>query len=100
MEAGTLTALRSSRALAVGTGVRIVVSPVIMALLLGHSFTAAAILFLIAAATDWFDGRLARRWGVTTAFGSFLDTTADKLLVDHRAGRPGGGRPRHRPGWP
>jgi CDP-diacylglycerol--glycerol-3-phosphate 3-phosphatidyltransferase len=81
VEAGTLTALRSSRALAVGTGVRIVVSPVIMALLLDHSFTAAAILFLIAAATDWFDGRLARRWGVTTAFGSFLDTTADKLLV-------------------
>ena len=60
---------------------RIVVSPVIMALLLSHSFTAAAILFLIAAITDWFDGRLARRWGVTTKLGSFLDTTADKLLV-------------------
>jgi CDP-diacylglycerol---glycerol-3-phosphate 3-phosphatidyltransferase len=81
VEAGTLTALRSSRVLAVGTGVRIVVSPVIMALLLGHSYTVAAILFLLAAATDWFDGRLARRWGVTTPLGSFLDTTADKLLV-------------------
>ncbi len=81
MEAGTLTALRSSRALAVGTGVRILVCPVIMALLLDHTFTAAAILFLLAAATDWFDGRLARRWGVTTPLGSFLDTTADKLLV-------------------
>ena len=81
MEAGTLTALRSSRVLAVGTGVRIVVSPVIMALLLGHSFTVAAVLFLVAAATDWFDGRLARRWGVATKLGSFLDTTADKLLV-------------------
>jgi CDP-diacylglycerol--glycerol-3-phosphate 3-phosphatidyltransferase len=81
VEAGALTALRSSRALAIGTGVRIVVSPVIMALLLSHSFTAAGILFLVAAATDWFDGRLARRWGVTTRLGSFLDTTADKLLV-------------------
>lgn len=81
MEAGTLTALRSSRVLAVGTGVRIVVSPVIMALLLHHSYTAGAILFLVAAATDWFDGRLARRWNVTTKLGSFLDTTADKLLV-------------------
>ena len=81
MEAGTLTALRSSRVLAVGTGVRIVVSPVIMALLLNHSYTAAAILFLVAAATDWFDGRLARAWNVTTKLGSFLDTTADKLLV-------------------
>jgi CDP-diacylglycerol--glycerol-3-phosphate 3-phosphatidyltransferase len=37
--------------------------------------------FVIAAGTDWLDGRLARRWGVTTRFGAFLDTTADKLLV-------------------
>jgi CDP-diacylglycerol--glycerol-3-phosphate 3-phosphatidyltransferase len=81
VEAGTLTGLRSSRALAVGTGVRIVVSPAIMALMLDRSFTSAAILFLLAAATDWFDGRLARRWGVTTQLGSFLDTTADKLQV-------------------
>jgi CDP-diacylglycerol---glycerol-3-phosphate 3-phosphatidyltransferase len=27
------------------------------------------------------DGRLARRWDVTSKLGSFLDTTADKLLV-------------------
>ena len=38
-------------------------------------------LFCVAAATDWLDGRLARRWGVTSKLGSFLDTTADKLLV-------------------
>jgi CDP-diacylglycerol--glycerol-3-phosphate 3-phosphatidyltransferase len=81
VEAGSLSAFRSSRALAIGTGVRIVISPVIMALLLGHSYTAAAIVFLVAAATDWLDGRLARRWGVTTRLGAFLDTTADKLLV-------------------
>jgi CDP-diacylglycerol--glycerol-3-phosphate 3-phosphatidyltransferase len=41
----------------------------------------SAALFFIAAATDWFDGRLARRWNVTSKLGSFLDTTADKLLV-------------------
>jgi len=81
VSAGTLTALRSSRVLAVGTGLRIAVSPVIMALLLGHAWTIATVVFLAAAATDWFDGRLARRWGVTTRLGSFLDTTADKLLV-------------------
>jgi CDP-diacylglycerol--glycerol-3-phosphate 3-phosphatidyltransferase len=52
-----------------------------MALVLSGSDTAAAIVFVVAAATDWFDGRLARRWGVTTRFGAFLDTTADKLLV-------------------
>ena len=41
----------------------------------------ARVLFCVAAATDWVDGRLARRWDVTTKLGSFLDTTADKLLV-------------------
>ena len=32
-------------------------------------------------ATDWFDGRLARRSGRTSALGSLLDPVADKLLV-------------------
>jgi CDP-diacylglycerol---glycerol-3-phosphate 3-phosphatidyltransferase len=81
VEAATFGALRTSRALAIGTSVRIVASPVILGLLLGHDWTIAAVLFLIAAATDFLDGRLARRWQVTTKLGSFLDTTADKLLV-------------------
>jgi CDP-diacylglycerol--glycerol-3-phosphate 3-phosphatidyltransferase len=67
--------------LAAGTGLRVVLSPVVMALLLSHSQSVAAIVFVVAAATDWFDGRLARRWGVTTRLGALLDTTADKLLV-------------------
>jgi CDP-diacylglycerol--glycerol-3-phosphate 3-phosphatidyltransferase len=81
VEAGTFGALRTSRALAIGTSVRIAASPVILALLLGRDWPVAAILFLVAAATDFIDGRLARRWQVTTKLGSFLDTTADKLLV-------------------
>jgi CDP-diacylglycerol--glycerol-3-phosphate 3-phosphatidyltransferase len=81
VEAGTLSALRSSRVLAAGTGLRVVLAPAVMALLLDGSDTPAAILFIVVAATDWFDGRLARRWGVTTRLGGFLDTTADKLLV-------------------
>lgn len=81
VETSTLTALRTSRTLAIGTSVRIVACPVIMALLLGHDYVWATVAFLIAAATDWFDGRLARRWHAVTKFGSFLDTTADKLLV-------------------
>jgi phosphatidylglycerophosphate synthase len=32
-------------------------------------------------ATDWFDGRLARRSGRTSAMGSLLDPVADKVLV-------------------
>ncbi len=67
--------------LAAGTGLRVLLCPVVMALVLGGSYDAAAIVFVVAAATDWFDGRLARRWGVTTRLGAFLDTTADKLLV-------------------
>ena len=75
-----MSVLRSSRLLAAGTGVRILLAPVVMALVLSGSDTAAAV-FFVAAATDWIDGRLARRWGVTTRLGAFLDTTADKLLV-------------------
>jgi len=46
-----------------------------------HARQAAAILFIIAAVTDWFDGWLARRWNQTSNFGAFLDPVADKLLV-------------------
>ena len=41
----------------------------------------ATSLFILAAATDWLDGWLARKLGVTTAFGAFLDPVADKLIV-------------------
>ncbi len=76
------------RLLTAGTSLRIVMVPVIMALVLsagvkGEDATslAATALFLVAAGTDFLDGYLARRWSVTTTLGSFLDTTADKLLV-------------------
>lgn len=42
---------------------------------------ASTAVFIIAAATDWFDGFLARRWNETSAFGAFLDPVADKLMV-------------------
>jgi CDP-diacylglycerol--glycerol-3-phosphate 3-phosphatidyltransferase/cardiolipin synthase len=43
--------------------------------------TLAAVAFIIAALTDWFDGWLARKWNQTSAFGAFLDPVADKLMV-------------------
>src|SRR5205809_6222765 len=79
--------LRSARFLAISTSLRIVLTPVVVGLVLadgtdpGSAADLAAALFCLAAATDWVDGRLARRWGVTTKLGSFLDTTADKLLT-------------------
>lgn len=40
-----------------------------------------AIIFTVAAITDWLDGYLARKLEQTTAFGAFLDPVADKLMV-------------------
>jgi CDP-diacylglycerol--glycerol-3-phosphate 3-phosphatidyltransferase len=64
-----------------------VLTPVIMGLLMADGAspdtpsTIAAVLFCVAAGTDWIDGRLARRWDLTSKLGSFLDTAADKVLV-------------------
>ena len=78
---------------------RILSVPVVMALILAgperdSAYTAAAVLFALSASTDFLDGFLARRWEKTTTLGSFLDTTADKLLVSGRADRARRGRPR------
>ncbi|SMF31304.1 CDP-diacylglycerol--glycerol-3-phosphate 3-phosphatidyltransferase [Pseudogulbenkiania subflava] len=40
-----------------------------------------AVIFALAAVTDWLDGYLARKLGQTSAFGAFLDPVADKLIV-------------------
>jgi CDP-diacylglycerol--glycerol-3-phosphate 3-phosphatidyltransferase/cardiolipin synthase len=41
----------------------------------------SAVIFTIAAITDWLDGYLARKLGQTSRFGAFLDPVADKLMV-------------------
>ncbi len=48
-----------------------------------HSWArlAAALIFIVAALTDWFDGYLARQLEQTSKFGAFLDPVADKLMV-------------------
>jgi CDP-diacylglycerol---glycerol-3-phosphate 3-phosphatidyltransferase len=72
----------SARLLAAGTATRIVLTPVVMGLVIAREAEVlATVLFCVAAATDWIDGRLARHWGITSKLGSFFDTTADKLLV-------------------
>jgi CDP-diacylglycerol--glycerol-3-phosphate 3-phosphatidyltransferase len=46
----------------------------------GHAYWATAV-FCVAMATDFFDGKLARRHGRTSQLGSLLDPIADKVLV-------------------
>ncbi|MGA2872983.1 MAG: CDP-diacylglycerol--glycerol-3-phosphate 3-phosphatidyltransferase [Candidatus Dormibacteria bacterium] len=66
---------------ALATGLRLALTPVVVWLVLDGHDVAAALAFAVAATTDYLDGYLARRWQVTTATGSFFDTTADKVLV-------------------
>ncbi len=40
-----------------------------------------ALVFALAAITDWLDGFLARKLGQTSPLGAFLDPVADKLMV-------------------
>ncbi len=42
---------------------------------------AALALFILAAATDWLDGWLARAWNQQTRLGTMLDPIADKAMV-------------------
>ncbi len=63
---------------------RMVVTPILLVLLFADSLAAQAWalgLFVFASISDWADGTLARRFGVGSRLGQFLDPIADKVLV-------------------
>ena len=77
------------------TVLRVILVPIFMALYLIPSHVAfsifsfevtygrllAVIIFILASVTDWADGHIARKNGLVTNFGKFMDPLADKLLI-------------------
>ncbi|HKU63591.1 MAG TPA: CDP-alcohol phosphatidyltransferase family protein [Rhizomicrobium sp.] len=63
------------------SALRLLAAPFAAWLIVQEHDIAAVLTFAAAGASDGLDGAIARRWGVTSAFGAWLDPVADKLLM-------------------
>jgi CDP-diacylglycerol---glycerol-3-phosphate 3-phosphatidyltransferase len=69
------------------TALRLIAMPVVVWFIVvdnganGSARWWALLAFLVASATDFLDGHLARRWKVVSAFGKLADPIADKVLI-------------------
>jgi len=62
------------------TSFRILAAPVIIILAALKLYLPAFVILIIACITDFFDGKLARKWNTVTTFGAKLDAVSDKVL--------------------
>src|SRR6202035_4599770 len=60
---------------------RFVLALLLFALIAMHSWMGCLVVFIVAAFTDWLDGYLARRQGLTSTLGRNLDPLVDKVLI-------------------
>ena len=63
---------------------RIILVPIfiyVMGSNMNNAYFIALIIFVFASITDILDGKLARKYGVVSKFGLFMDPLADKILV-------------------
>lgn len=60
---------------------RLLSVPVLVYLILNGLFLAAFWLFVAAGISDALDGFIAKRWNMTSEFGTYLDPIADKALL-------------------
>lgn len=63
------------------TAIRILLAPLCAWLVLHGDYFPALLVFAVAGGSDALDGWLARRFGLVSRFGEYLDPAADKLLM-------------------
>jgi len=66
------------------TILRIILTPIFLYFIIQDSISdklIGTIIFSLAAATDWYDGYIARKLNIVSRWGQFMDPLADKFLI-------------------
>ncbi|GAA4286574.1 CDP-alcohol phosphatidyltransferase family protein [Georgenia daeguensis] len=63
------------------SALRLLLVPVFGVLILNEQDVAALVVLVVAGASDWFDGVIARRFNQTSRLGQLLDPAADRLYI-------------------